>query len=86
VYVEAVSAAVNRLQRLRLDAVEQSSVEARLTNLPFEAEHGLDDAWSHALEIDPSFHNPPPFHQDEFGTSRVTFARKDYSGHFAVTP
>jgi hypothetical protein len=25
------------------------------TNLPFEAEHGLDDAWGHVHEIDSSF-------------------------------
>jgi hypothetical protein len=27
-----------------------------VTNLPFQAAHGLDDAWGHVHEIDSSFH------------------------------
>jgi hypothetical protein len=32
-------------------------IEAGLTNLPFEAEHGLDDARGYVHEIDSSFHD-----------------------------
>jgi hypothetical protein len=40
---ELVGATVD-LRRAHPDEVEQSVIETRLTNLPFEAEHGLDDA------------------------------------------
>jgi len=51
------------LRRAHPDEVEQSVIEACLTNLPFEAEHGLDNAWGNVHEINSSFHDvfrPPP--------------------------
>jgi hypothetical protein len=45
------------LRRAHPDQVQQLSVEARLLNLPFKAEHGVDDTWVHVHEIDSSFHN-----------------------------
>jgi hypothetical protein len=62
VHVQAVGAAVD-LRCAHPDEVEQFVVEARLPNLPFEAEQGLDNAWVHVHEIDSSFHDvfsPPP--------------------------
>src|SRR5918995_3360087 len=56
VHVQTIGATVD-LRRAHPDEVKQSVIEARLTNLPFEAEHGLDDAWVHAHEIDSSFHD-----------------------------
>ena len=55
-HVQTIGAAVD-LRRAHPDEVEQSVIGARLTNLPFEAEHGLDDAWGHVHEIDSSFHD-----------------------------
>jgi len=45
------------LRRAHPDKVEQFVIEARLTNLPFKAEHGLHNAWGDAHEIDSSFHD-----------------------------
>jgi hypothetical protein len=32
-------------------------IEAGLANLPFEAEHGLNDAWVHVRDVDSGFHD-----------------------------
>jgi len=50
------------LRRAHPDKVEQFVIEARLMNLPFEAEHGVHNAWVHVHDIDSSFHDvsPPP--------------------------
>jgi hypothetical protein len=56
VHVQTVGATVD-LRRAHPDEVEQSVIEAGLTNLPFEAQHGLHDAWIHVHEIDSSFHD-----------------------------
>ena len=56
VHVQTIGAAVD-LRRAHPDEIEEFVIEACLTNLPFEAEHGLDDAWMHVHEIDSSFHD-----------------------------
>ena len=43
VHIQTIGAAVD-LRRAHPDEVEQLVVEARLLNLPFKAEHGVDDA------------------------------------------
>jgi hypothetical protein len=56
VHVQTIGAAVD-LRRPHPDEVDQFAVEATLLDLPFEAEHGVDDAWGHVHEIDSSFHD-----------------------------
>jgi hypothetical protein len=56
VHVQTRGAAVD-LRRAHPGEVEQLAIEAGLLNLPFEAEHGVDDAWGHVHEIDSSFHD-----------------------------
>src|SRR4029077_16181210 len=51
--------------------VEQSLIEAGLTNLPLEAEHGLHNARVHLHEIDSSLHDvflPPLTKTDHQGS------------------
>ena len=81
VHVQAVGAAVD-LRRAHPDEVEQFVIEARLTNLPFEAEHGLHDAWVHVHEIDSSFHDVFRLHQSRRIRNNLVTPGP---GHAAVT-
>jgi hypothetical protein len=51
------------LRRAHADKVEQFAVEAGAANLPFKAEHGLDDAGIYVHEIDSSVHDVYPLHE-----------------------
>ena len=44
-------------------------IEARLTHLPFKAEHGLDDTWGYVHEIDSSLHDVFHLHQSRRSTN-----------------
>ena len=56
VHVQTNRATVD-LRRTHQDQVKQSWIQTRLTNLPCQTEHGLDNAWGHAHEVDSSFHD-----------------------------
>jgi hypothetical protein len=60
--VETAGATVD-LRRAHPDEIQQLAVETRLLNLPFKAEHGVDDALGHVYEIDSSFHDVLTLHQ-----------------------
>src|SRR5262245_36874442 len=59
VHIQTVSATID-LRRAHPNEIEQLAIEARLTNLPFQAEHGVDDAWIDVLGIDSSLHMSSP--------------------------
>jgi hypothetical protein len=78
VHVETVGAAVD-LRRPHPDEIEQLLVEPRLTDLPFEAEHGLDDARVDVHEIDSRFHDVFSLHLTKTNQKEPcdTWARPD---------
>jgi len=55
-HVETIGTAVD-LRRPHPDEIDQLVIEAGLTNLPFKAEHGVDNPGVHVHEIDSSFHD-----------------------------
>jgi hypothetical protein len=76
VHVQAIGATVD-LRRAHPDEVEQAMIQAPLTDLPLEAEHGLDDAWVHLHEIDSSLHDVFRLHSSR----RIRKQSCDTRGH-----